>query len=113
MIREKDIAIWNAAKPFLDVRMNDEHTLHSYVIGQQLANIEPNADPDIILPAIILHDTGWKKIPQDKILQVPPVARRLHRIRNHATHCVDIGHKRIAPCGNILLPISPPPHHHR
>ena len=69
MIREKDILIWEAAKPFLDIRNNDEHTLYAYALGQQLIKLEDQANPDIILPSIILHDTGWKKIPQDKILQ--------------------------------------------
>ena len=68
MFRQQDIAIWEAAKKYLDVRDNDEHTLHSYVIGQNLLAHENGADPDIILPAIILHDIGWKMIPADKVL---------------------------------------------
>jgi HD domain len=71
MLREKDIAIWQAAKPFLDVRSNDEHTLYSYALLKKLLEIMPpstRGNADVVLPAILLHDTGWKMIPQDKIL---------------------------------------------
>ncbi len=68
MIRDKDIEIWHAAKPFLDVRSNDEHTLYSYALLQKLLEVMPEGNADVVLPAILLHDTGWKMIPLDKIL---------------------------------------------
>jgi CRISPR/Cas system-associated endonuclease Cas3-HD len=68
MLRDKDIKIWQAAKPFLDVRSNDEHTLYSYTLLQKLLEIMPEGNADVVLPAILLHDTGWKMIPLDKIL---------------------------------------------
>lgn len=69
MLREKDIVIWEKALPYLDVRSNDVHTLHSYVMVQQLLKCYPEGNPEVVLPAMLLHDTGWKKIPLDKILQ--------------------------------------------
>lgn len=69
MLRKKDIPIWEKARPYLDVRSNDVHTLHSYVMVQQLLKCYPEAEADIVLPAMLLHDTGWKKIPKDKLLQ--------------------------------------------
>lgn len=69
MLRDKDILIWEKALPYLDVRSNDVHTLHSYVMVQQLLKCYPKGNPEIVLPAMLLHDTGWKKIPMDKILQ--------------------------------------------
>jgi len=69
MLRKKDIAIWEKALPYLDVRSNDVHTLHSYVMVQQLLKCYPDGNAAVVLPAILLHDTGWKKIPLDKILQ--------------------------------------------
>jgi HD domain len=68
MLREKDIPIWQAARPYLDVRSNDVHTLYSYALLQQLLAFTPEGEADILLPAILLHDTGWKMIPADKIL---------------------------------------------
>lgn len=61
-------AIWQEAKPHLNVRSNDIHTLVSTVFAQQLLDFYPDADADIVLPAIILHDTGWSKVPQEKLL---------------------------------------------
>lgn len=69
MLRKQDQIIWEKARPFLDVRSNDIHTLHSYIMVQQLLPCFPEAEADIVLPAMILHDTGWKKIPKEKILQ--------------------------------------------
>jgi hypothetical protein len=68
MLREKDKPIWQAAKQYLDVRSNDAHTLYSYALLQQLITFTPEGEADIVLPAILLHDTGWKMIPADKIL---------------------------------------------
>jgi HD superfamily phosphodiesterase len=67
-MRENDKAIWEQAKQHLNVRNNDEHTLFSYLLAEILLENEPNANADIVLPAIMLHDTGWSKIPNDKIL---------------------------------------------
>jgi HD domain len=68
MLRNKDIPIWQAARPYLDVRSNDEHTLYSYALLKRLIEYTPEGDADVLLPAILLHDTGWKMIPADKIL---------------------------------------------
>jgi HD domain len=68
MLRDKDIPIWQAARPYLDVRSNDEHTLYSYALLKRLIEFTPEGDEDVLLPAILLHDTGWKMIPADKIL---------------------------------------------
>src|SRR5438309_303780 len=41
----RDVPIWLAARPWLDVRSNDEHTLIAYRLGQALRGIHPAADP--------------------------------------------------------------------
>lgn len=80
----RDVPIWLAAKPWLDVRTNDEHTLISYRIGQALLNLTPQAEESIVLPAIILHDVGWKKLPEDKLTQaVGPYAKFPELVRIH------------------------------
>jgi HD domain len=68
MLREQDIKIWQAALPYLDVRSNDAHTLYAYALLQRLLEFTPEGEADVVLPAILLHDTGWKMIPADKIL---------------------------------------------
>ena len=66
-LRSQDVSVWLAAKPYLDVRNNDEHTLISYRIAQALLRETPEADVDVVLPGIILHDVGWKRVPEDKL----------------------------------------------
>jgi hypothetical protein len=66
-LREQDLPIWLAARPWLDVRSNDEHTLISYRLGQALLRIDPEADASVVLPAILMHDVGWKKFPPEQL----------------------------------------------
>jgi len=62
----KDIyeRIWDLARPYLNTRKNDIHTEISTDFAQQLLAQE-GGEEDIVLPAIILHDVGWKKVPED------------------------------------------------
>lgn len=90
MLREKDIPVWEAAREFLDVRSNDEHTLFSYYWTKQLLDFYPDADADVVLPTMLLHDTGWKKIPIEKVLESfgpkmkYPELRRQHEVEGVA-----------------------------
>ncbi|MBC7737687.1 MAG: phosphohydrolase, partial [Candidatus Saccharibacteria bacterium] len=58
----RDLTLWQAAKPWLDVRSNDEHTLISHALAKALLTLIPEACEAVVLPAILLHDTGWKKM---------------------------------------------------
>ena len=62
----KDIyeRIWDLARPYLNTRKNDIHTEISTDLAQVLLSQE-GGDEDIVIPAIILHDVGWKKVPED------------------------------------------------
>ena len=64
LLRPQDEVLWAEAKPYLDVRNNDEHTLVAYGVAKSLLA----ALPDVVLPAILLHDVGWKRIPPDLLL---------------------------------------------
>jgi hypothetical protein len=68
LLRPQDEVLWADAKPYLDVRNNDEHTLVAYGVAKALLAALPDANPDIVLPAILLHDVGWKRIPPDLLL---------------------------------------------
>ena len=61
-------AMWRRAAPFLAVRSNDAHTLYSYGLARALVDLHPETDPDVVLPAIMLHDTGWSQVPPDDVL---------------------------------------------
>jgi HD domain len=68
LLRPEDLPLWHDARPFLDVRNNDEHTLVAYGVAKALLAALPDANPDVVLPAILLHDVGWKRIPPDLLL---------------------------------------------
>jgi hypothetical protein len=80
----RDIPVWLAARPWLDVRSNDEHTLISYRLGRSLLKLHPGAAEVVVLPAILLHDVGWKMFPPEKLAQaVGPNAKYPELQREH------------------------------
>ncbi|WP_108482522.1 HD domain-containing protein [Oceaniglobus ichthyenteri] len=58
----RDLPLWHDARGFLDVRSNDVHTLISYGLARALCAEHPQADTSVVLPAILLHDVGWKRV---------------------------------------------------
>jgi hypothetical protein len=85
-LREEDLPIWLAARPWLDVRSNDEHTLVSYRLGQALLRVYRDVDASVVLPAILMHDVGWKKFPPEQLAHAVgpnpkhPELQRAHEI---------------------------------
>ena len=77
--------IWEIAKPYLNTRQNDIHTEISVQMAFQLLECE-GGDEDIVIPAIILHDVGWIRVPEDLQLKafgpkaVDPKLNRKHEI---------------------------------
>lgn len=61
---ENLLKIFDLARPFLDTRANEEHTRISFDYAVCLLR-EEGGDPEVVLPAIILHDVGWKSIPEE------------------------------------------------
>ncbi|MFF0107352.1 HD domain-containing protein [Streptomyces hirsutus] len=66
--RPEDDAVWRLAVDHLHVRSNDGHTAYSYGLAAALCDLHPEADRDVVLPATILHDTGWSRVPEDEVL---------------------------------------------
>jgi hypothetical protein len=88
----RDLAIWRAARPWLDVRSNEVHTLIAWRLAGTLLTLHPGAEEAVVLPAIILHDTGWKQMPQEKLaLAVGPNAQFPELQRDHELAGVEIG----------------------
>jgi HD superfamily phosphodiesterase len=56
--------IWELAKPYLDTRDNEIHTKISIEFAYKLLEAE-GGDEDVVIPAIILHDVGWKRVPEN------------------------------------------------
>lgn len=79
--------IYERASPYLDTRHNDVHVRISYGFARRLLEELRDADEAVVLPAVILHDTGWKAIPPDQHLKAfgprmtDPDLRRVHEVQ--------------------------------
>ncbi len=88
--------IWQFAKPYLDTRHNSVHTEISIQIAYQLLKGE-GGDEDIVIPAIILHDVGWKMIPVELHLKAfGPGATNPELNRSHEMEGVKIAKNILA-----------------
>lgn len=95
-LEKRDVPVWLAARPWLDVRSNDEHTLISYRLGQALLKLHPEADGSIVLPAILLHDVGWKMFPEEKLAAaVGPAPKYPELQREHEIEGVRIAREAL------------------
>lgn len=87
----RDLAMWEDAKPYLDVRNNDEHTIVAYGLARMLLSQIPDADESVVLPAILLHDVGWKRIDPAHLLRaIDKTPGYEHLVREHEVHGVEI-----------------------
>ena len=77
--------ILRLTEPYLNTRRNDVHVEISTRFAYQLLAIE-GGDENIVIPAVILHDVGWKKIPPELHLKAfgpkatMPEINRLHEL---------------------------------
>jgi hypothetical protein len=91
LLEPRDLPLWQDARPYLDVRNNDEHTLVAYGVARMLLKELPEARESVVLPAILLHDVGWKRVPQDLLLEA--IGRNPSRpdlVRDHELYGVEI-----------------------
>ncbi|MDD3473776.1 MAG: HD domain-containing protein [Syntrophaceae bacterium] len=56
--------VYELAKPYLNTRNNDIHMKVSYAFCSKLLEIEGGIE-SIVKPAVILHDVGWKMVPEE------------------------------------------------
>jgi HD superfamily phosphodiesterase len=86
--------IYKLATQYLDTRENDVHTAISLRFAFELLEKE-GGEEDIVIPAIILHDVGWKRVPPELQLRAfGPRATSPELNRIHETAGVEIA-KRI------------------
>lgn len=87
----RDLPLWHDARPFLDVRSNDVHTLIAYGLARALCAEHIAADPAVVLPAILLHDVGWKRVDPALLSKaVGPNATHPELVRVHEVEGVKI-----------------------
>jgi hypothetical protein len=76
--------LWEDAKKLLAVRSNDAHTLYSVSIVDQLLGHHPEADANIVLPAMLLHDIGWSAVdPRFVLSAIAPGAGNRDLVLQH------------------------------
>jgi len=77
--------MFERAKPFLGTRKNLTHTKIALRYAIRLLK-KVKGDEEIVVPAIVLHDVGWKAVPEHLQLtafgpnQSNPQAQRLHEV---------------------------------
>jgi mutator protein MutT len=77
-----------ACQPFWRFRDNDVHILESTRFAEALLVAHPEADAEIVLPAILMHDNGFANVPPETLLVrlkdaavgLPADVTRLHEI---------------------------------
>ena len=77
--------ILHLAEPYLNTRRNDVHVEISTRFAYRLMAIE-GGNENIVIPAVILHDVGWKKVPPELHLKAfgpkatMPELNRVHEL---------------------------------
>lgn len=61
-------AVWVAARPFLRSRANDVHLPLSFNFAELLLDDHPEADSLVTRLATLLHDTGWSRVDEERII---------------------------------------------
>lgn len=66
-MKESFKKIWKLAIPYLRKGRRKDFVLHTkgVIKGMELLLKRERGDEDILIPAAILHDTGWSKVPID------------------------------------------------
>lgn len=77
--------LWRSALPYLDTRQNETHTRLSVGLAFFLLDRE-GGDVPVVVPAVILHDVGWKHVPAEMQLRAfgpnatDPELNRIHEV---------------------------------
>jgi hypothetical protein len=57
--------IYKLAQPFWQTRSGEIHMPEAFGFAKRLLGFYPDADPSIVLPAILLHDIGYARVPEE------------------------------------------------
>lgn len=60
--------LWKAIEPETRTRGNDVHLPVSAAYAERLCDAYPQADRELVLATIILHDTGWAHVDESRII---------------------------------------------
>ncbi len=57
--------IYLKAEPYWHTRSGEIHMPQAYAYAQALLRVYPEADAGVVLPAILLHDVGYARVPEE------------------------------------------------
>ncbi len=57
--------IYKLAEPFWQTRSGEIHMPEAFAFAKRLLEFYPSADASIVLPAILLHDIGYARVPEE------------------------------------------------
>ena len=84
--------LWKLVKPYLSVRRNDIHTKIATKYAYQLL-VTKKGDESVVIPAIILHDVGWKNVPEELHLKAFGPHGKEELTKQHEKESVKIAKK--------------------
>lgn len=104
--------IWELALPYLSTRKNKTHTKIALGFAYRLLERE-KGDETIVIPGIILHDVGWKRVPEEVQLKAfgpratMPEWNRVHEVEGakiaaEILECVHYDKEKIAQIREIV-----------
>ena len=98
---DQERQIWAAALKYLERgRPGDvEHTRRVVAYGKALLDKEPG-NPRVVVPALIIHDTGWSKVDFSDFVDAPAVDKKdTASVRLHMHHGADIAREVLEAAG--------------
>jgi HD superfamily phosphodiesterase len=93
--------IWRAIVSESRARANDIHLPISFAYAQRLCDAYPDADALVVRVAILLHDTGWARVDESRILTEGFAGdwRKADVRFEHERHGCDIAREVLPPLG--------------
>ncbi|WP_417555276.1 HD domain-containing protein [Microbacterium sp.] len=93
--------LWRSIVTESRSRQNDIHLPISYAFAERLCSAHPEADALVVRVAILLHDTGWARVDQDRIISEGFAGdwRRADVRFEHERHGCDIAREVLPPLG--------------
>lgn len=93
--------IWRAIVSESRARSNDIHLPISFAYAQRLCDAYPDADALVVRVAILLHDTGWARVDESRILTEGFAGdwRKADVRFEHERHGCDIAREVLPPLG--------------
>lgn len=92
-MKQKFEDIWRLALPYQDKRNDAGHAAVATDYARRLLTLISHAKPEVVIPAITLHDIGWSQMPPDKLLITynPPSEEAKYTARlEHQVYALDL-----------------------